>query len=192
MRDECFIRGKVPMTKSEVRAVSLDKLELRDGEVFYDVGAGTGSVAVEAALRCPHSRVYALEQKAEGCELISGNREKFGADNLTVVPGKAPETFRELPAPDKVFIGGSGGSLGAILKAVREANPQVRIVVNVITLETLSELTSYLEREGLEAEVVSIQVSRAQKLGCYHLMQAMNPVWVVTFGGEEPDRQENG
>lgn len=190
MRDECFIRGKIPMTKSEVRAVSLDKLELRDGEVIYDVGAGTGSVAVEAALRCPHSRVFALEQKEEGCQLIRLNREKFAAENLTVVPGKAPETFQGLPAPDKVFIGGSGGGLEAILTAVRAANPQVRIVVNAIALETLSQLTGYLEREGLEAEVVSVQIARAQKLGRYHLMQGMNPVWVVTIGEGKQKQDE--
>lgn len=190
MRDECFIRGKIPMTKSEVRAVSLDKLELRDGEVIYDVGAGTGSVAVEAALRCPHSQVFALEQKEEGCQLICRNREKFAAENLTVVPGKAPETFRGLPAPDKVFIGGSGGSMEAILGAVRRANPRVKIVVNVIALETLSELTGYLEREDLEAEVVSVQIARAQKLGRYHLMQGMNPVWVVTIGDGEQEHEE--
>lgn len=190
MRDECFIRGKIPMTKSEVRAVSLDKLELRDGEVFYDVGAGTGSVAVEAALRCPHSRVFALEQKEEGCELIRRNREKFAAENLTVVPGRVPETLCVLPAPDKVFIGGSGGNLETILTAVRAANPQVRIVLNVIALETLSELTGYLEQEKLEAEVVSVQIARAQSLGRYHLMQGMNPVWVVTIGDGRQEQDE--
>lgn len=107
MRDEWFIRGEIPMTKSEVRAVSVSKLELCRDNIVYDIGAGTGSVSVEAALKVPEGHVYAFEQKEEGCALIRANAEKAGVKNLTVVPGKAPESLYGYPAPDRVFLGGS-------------------------------------------------------------------------------------
>ncbi len=187
MRDQEFIRGKVPMTKREVRAVSLERLEIRDGEVLYDIGAGTGSVAIEAALASPGCRVYAFEQKEEACRLIRQNQEKFKVPNVTLIPGCAPESLEGLPAPDKVFIGGSGGKMAEILEYVARQNPAVRIVINIIALETLAEVTRYLEQQGLEAETVCIQVSRARKAGAYHLMEAMNPVYVVTLDQAEAD-----
>ena len=94
MRDEWFIRGDIPMTKSEVRAVSISKLDLQKSSIVYDIGAGTGSVSVEAALQVTEGHVYAFEQKEEGCALIRANAEKAGVKNLTVVPGKAPEIGR--------------------------------------------------------------------------------------------------
>ncbi|MCI9162251.1 MAG: precorrin-6Y C5,15-methyltransferase (decarboxylating) subunit CbiT [Lachnospiraceae bacterium] len=191
MDDRYFIRGKIPMTKSEVRAVSLSKLELEKDSVVYDIGAGTGSVAIEAALYARQGHVYAIEQKREGCELIRRNQEKFGVGNLTVLEGRAPKALRELPAPDRVFVGGSGGELGGILDLVWEKNPRARAVVNVLALETLAAVWEYLEHRRLEAEIVSIQVSRAKKTGNYHLMQGQNPVYIITvdpaagWGGEE-------
>ncbi len=189
MKDEAFIRGKVPMTKSEVRAVALSKLELLDGGIAYDVGAGTGSVAVEMALSMKHGHVYAVEEKEEGCELIRQNKERFGLHNLTVVQGRAPEALEGLPAPDRVFIGGSRGELAEILDLVREKNPSARIVANVISLETLAVITRYLQERETEAEVVSIQVARAKKLGAYHLMEGQNPVWLITM---EPGKGGKG
>lgn len=112
MRDEWFIRGDIPMTKSEVRAVSISKLDLQKSSIVYDIGAGTGSVSVEAALQVPEGHVYAFEQKEEGCALIRANAEKAGVKNLTVVPGKAPESLLGYPAPDQVFLGGSSGNMG--------------------------------------------------------------------------------
>ena len=113
--DEAFLRGDVPMTKQEVRAAAIGKLEVRDGETYWDVGAGTGSVSVELALLAPHSKVCAVECKGEACSLIRANREKFGVYNLELTQGRAPEILAQLPAPDAVFIGGSGGELPAIL-----------------------------------------------------------------------------
>lgn len=182
MEDKHFIRGKIPMTKSEVRAVSLSKLGLSRDSVVYDIGAGTGSVAVEAALYACQGHVYAVEQKREGCELIRQNQEKFGAKNLTVIEGHAPEALKGLPAPDRVFVGGSGGELSRILDLVWEKNPQARVVANAIALETLTAAWEYLKHRGLEAEVVSIQVSKARKTGDYHLMIAQNPVYIITVG----------
>lgn len=184
MRDEWFIRGEIPMTKQEVRAVSLEKLEIRDGETLYDIGAGTGSVAIQAALANPASRIYAFEQREEGCRLIRQNRDRFAAWNVEVIPGKAPESLAGIPAPDKVFLGGSGGRLTEILDCLGDRNPAARIVINIIALETLAEVTRYGKERGREAEVVCIQVSRARKAGACHLMEGMNPVYIVTL---DPD-----
>ena len=187
MKDEAFIRGRVPMTKSEVRAVSISKLELEDDSIVYDIGAGTGSVAVEMALAMRHGHVYAIEQKEEGCELTAKNKEHFGVWNLTVVRGKAPDILEGLPAADRVFIGGSGGELTGILDWVRKNNPFVRIVINAISLETLSVAIQYLREKGIRAEIVSIQAARAKRLGDYHLMEGQNPVYIIAI---EPDSSE--
>lgn len=183
MRDECFIRGAIPMTKSEVRAVSLSKLEIKKDSVIYDVGAGTGSVTLEAALMAECGHVYAFEQKEEGCELIRTNCKKFGVNNVTVVPGKAPESMQGFPAPDQVFVGGSGGNLEEILDLVLRLNPAVRVVINVIALESLSCVMEYFRSRQMEPETVCVQISRAEPKGRYHLMQGQNPVYILTAGG---------
>lgn len=187
--DEKFIRGNVPMTKEEVRAVSLAKLALTDTSVLYDIGAGTGSVSVEAACSSGNIRVYAIEKKKEAVELLRQNRRKFRCDGMEIVEGTAPEAFDELEPPTHVFIGGSGGNLKKILQAVREKNPAVHIVINAISLETLRDVTEAAE-EGLltEPEFVQISVAKARKLGAYHMMTGQNPVYIVTDRG----RREHG
>ncbi len=186
MRDDAFIRGKIPMTKSEVRAVSLSKLEPARGSIVYDIGAGTGSVSIEAAMMVPDGRVYAFEEKEEGCELIRQNAERFQVTNLTVVPGRAPGTLRGLAKPDCVFIGGSGGDMVRILDFLSEQAPEARVVLNAVALETLSRVTNYLEEHMLHAEIVSLSVARAEKRGRYHLMQGQNPVYIITVYGFAP------
>lgn len=183
MRDEWFIRGDIPMTKSEVRAVSISKLELQSNSIVYDIGAGTGSVSVEAALQVPEGHVYAFEQKEEGCALIQANAEKAGLTNLTVVLGKAPESMAGYPAPDRVFLGGSSGNMEEILDLVTELNSAVQIVINVIALESLSQAMAWFQKKRWEPEVICMQVSRAAKRGPYHMMQAQNPVYVLTAQG---------
>ena len=191
MRDEWFIRGEIPMTKSEVRAVSVSKLELCRDNIVYDIGAGTGSVSVEAALKVPDGHVYAFEQKEEGCALIRANAEKAGVKNLTVVPGKAPESLYGYPAPDRVFLGGSSGNMEEILDLVTELNPAVQIVINVIALESLSQAMEWFRKKGWEPEVVCMQVSRAAKRGPYHMMQAQNPIYVLTAQEQQTQQSQN-
>ena len=191
MRDEWFIRGEIPMTKSEVRAVSVSKLELCRDNIVYDMGAGTGSVSVEAALKVPEGHVYAFEQKEEGCALIRANAEKAGVKNLTVVPGKAPESLYGYPAPDRVFLGGSSGNMEEILDLVTELNPAVQLVINVIALESLSQAMEWFRKKGWEPEVVCMQVSRAAKRGPYHMMQAQNPIYVLTAQGQQTHQSQN-
>ena len=177
-----FMRGDVPMTKEEVRSISLSKLRLAKDSVVYDVGAGTGSVAVEAALRVTDGIVYAVEKKEEAIELIEKNQKKMKADNLVIVKGEAPDALLGLPVPDCVFIGGSTGNLKGILDTVYQKNKKARVVINTITLETLTEAKHCMEELSVaEEEIVQISVSRSKKAGRYHMMLGLNPVTVISF-----------
>ena len=181
--DDAFIRGKVPMTKEEIRHVSLGKLHLTEDAVFYDIGSGTGSIAVAAAQLSPNIQVYAMERKAAALELMQQNIEKFHLKNVAVVAGEAPDSMQQLPAPTHAFVGGSGGNLKQILEVVWQKNPLARVVINAISLETIAEVTAFLQehREDVESEVIQMQVSRGKQAGAYHLMQAENPVMIFTL-----------
>ena len=178
--DEAFERGDVPMTKQEVRAAVLAKLAVRPEDILWDVGAGTGSVSVELALAAPRGRVYAVECRPEGCALIKANREKFRTRNLVLVEGLAPAALSDLPAPDAVFIGGSKGSLAAIVDAALDKNPDARICASAIALETLSAAVAALTAKGRTVQVSQIAVSRAKAMGGLHLMMAQNPIYLIT------------
>lgn len=184
VRDDDFIRGKVPMTKEEVRAVSLARLALTQDAVVYDIGAGTGSVSVEAA-RCGNRiRVYAVEKNPLALELLKKNRRKFRADGIRIEAGEAPEALKDLEAPTHVFIGGSGGRLKEILQAVAGKNPQVRIVINAVSIETVKEIMDACQ-DGLlpGMEITQLSAARSKELGGYHMMTGMNPVYIVSAGG---------
>lgn len=116
--DEAFIRGKVPMTKEEVRQVSLCSLRLQKDSVLYDIGSGTGSIAVEAAHLSKGIKVYAIEKKEEALALLAQNKEKFQVANMEIIRGTAPEACNGLEEPTHVFIGGSGGHLMEILEVL--------------------------------------------------------------------------
>ena len=179
--DEAFLRGNVPMTKEEVRALALSKLRLAERHVVWDVGAGTGSVSVECALSCPAGRVFAVEKKEEALALLEENRERFHAANLSIVGGTAPEALKDLPAPDRVFIGGTSGELGEILDVIFDKNPAARVVCTAVTLETVAEAAKlFAHLEG--ADMVQVSATRTRSAGLYHLMDAQNPVWI--FSGE--------
>lgn len=180
--DSFFIRGKVPMTKREVRALCIEKLELLEGSVLYDIGSGTGSVAVEAALLSPSLNVYAVEMLDAALDLIRRNKEKAHAFNLTVVPGKAPDALMDLPKPDAAFIGGTSGNLNEILSVLHEKNPDMRIVMSAVTLESVSAITGYLRKYPVKnEEIIQVAVSHAAHLGNYRLMRAENPVYIFAF-----------
>lgn len=180
--DEEFIRGKVPMTKKEIREVSICKLHLHPGAVVYDIGSGTGSVAVEMAEMSPDIEVYALEQKPEAIELIEKNKEKIRLDNITVIQTKAPEGLMDLKMPTHAFIGGSGGKMKEIIETLYQINPGMRIVINAVSIETLCEIKEILMAYPVcDTEFVQLQVSRVKELGAYHMMQAENPIFVCAF-----------
>ena len=183
--DEEFSRGKAPMTKSEIRSLSVAKLQLPKDAVVYDVGAGTGSVTIELALSAVDGCVYAIERNQEACDLIEENKRKFGTPNIQVVHGLAPEAMEDLPAPTHAFIGGSAGNLKEIITCLLGKNPLIRLVINTVTLETMAEVSECLKALNLiEEETICVNVSRAKKLGAYHLMMGQNPVYVISFGGK--------
>ena len=183
--DEAFQRTEsVPMTKSEVRSVCLSKLALTEHAICWDVGAGSGSVAIEMALKATGGEVYAIERKDTAVELLRENTRRFGLENLTVVPGLAPEVCRELPAPTHVFIGGSAGNMRQILEEILGKNPNARIVATAVTLESIAELTQCMKAIPFAfTEVVSMTVARDRKAGPYHLMMGQNPIFIFTMQG---------
>ena len=178
--DEAFERDETPMTKSEVRSVALSKLALTENAIVYDIGSGSGSVSVEAALQAWRGRVYAVEMKDKAVVLTQRNAEKFHLNNLDVVCGKAPEALSELPAPTHAFIGGSTGNLDRILQCLLAKNPRVRIVATAVTLETITELTEASKAFEF-CDVAEINVSKPRTLGRYRLMTAQNPVYIFTM-----------
>ena len=181
--DICFLRdAKTPMTKEEVREVSICKLHLTQNAVVYDIGSGTGSVAIEIAGVPGGVQVYAIERKPETVELLRKNREQFHMDNIQIIEAPAPEGLEELPVPTHAFVGGSGGRLPDILQTLYRKNPHMRIVINAISMETIAELKEVLDTFPVEEEeILQMQVSRVKKLGGYHLPQAENPVWICSF-----------
>ena len=184
--DEAFDRDETPMTKSEVRSISLSKLQLTRGSVVYDVGSGSGSVSVECALQATQGRVYAIEMKEKALSLTRHNAEKFGLTNLELVAGAAPDALESLPAPTHAFIGGSTGKLRNIIDCLLAKNPDVRIVANAVTLETVAELTELCKSFEVY-DIAEVSVSKPRVLGRYHLMTAQNPVYIFTLQHEIKD-----
>lgn len=183
--DEAFQRTEsVPMTKSEVRSVCLSKLALTEHAICWDVGAGSGSVAIEMALQANSGQVFAIERKDTAVALLRENTQKFKLENLTIVPGLAPEACEDLPAPTHVFIGGSAGNMRQILEEILGKNPNARIVATAVTLESIGELTQCIKDIPFTyTEVVSMSVARDRKAGPYHLMMGQNPIFIFTMQG---------
>lgn len=181
LHDDLFMRSKVPMTKQEVRAVSISKLMPKATDNIYDIGAGTGSCSIELALQAQAGHVWAFERNPVAVELLGKNKALFNVDNLDIVAGEASEQIQEMPAPDCVFIGGSGGNLCKMMDIIYAKNPECRIVVNAITVETLIEVVEYYKtRTEYDLEIVNVFAARGKKLGAYNLMMAQNPVYVMT------------
>ena len=181
LNDDLFMRSKVPMTKQEIRAVSISKLMPQETDVIYDIGAGTGSCSIELALQAKRGMVYAFERNPEAVQLIEKNKELFGVENLTVIAGEASEKLEEMPVPDCVFIGGSGGNLCKMLDTIYAKNVNCRVVINAITVETLIEVVEYYKQhEAYALDIVNVFAARAKKLGAYNLMMSQNPVYIMT------------
>ena len=176
IRDDAFIRGKIPMTKFDVRVLALAMLDVEPGDVVVDIGAGTGSISVQAAIS--GAEVYAIERDPEGVELIRRNADKFGVA-VHVVHGSAPEALADVPAFQKCFIGGSGGNLRGIVETVdARSHSGVRIVANFITPANMVQLNSlFASLQYTRIETRLIQTAALDKLG---LLRGQNPVFVVT------------
>ncbi len=181
IEDKDFIRGKVPMTKQEVRCISVAKLDLRKDSILIDVGAGSGSVGIEASNYNIDGKVYGIEVNVDGLEVIKQNLDKFKVRNYELVDGMAPDAIPDIRV-DRMFVGGSRGNLGIILEWFLEnSTPDSKIVINTITLESLSESMNNLERLGFnDIEVVNINVSKNKKIGGYNMMMGENPIYIIS------------
>lgn len=169
------------ITKREIRVLSLTRLALRPDSVVWDIGAGSGSVSIEAARLAPDGRVFAIEKNAEDVEIVRANVRKFAVPHVTVLHARAPERLDELPDPDAVFVGGSGGALREVLSiAAKRLRPSGRIVVNAITLETLHEAVTTFRQLGLEHEAILVSIARSKPLLDMMGFEALNPVYVLT------------
>ncbi len=181
-KDTDFIRSEVPMTKEIIRHESIIRLGLREGDIFYDIGGGTGSVAIEAALLDPSLQVYTLEKKPEAVELIKKNIEKAGADNVTVLSGDAAELLVDMPKPDCVFIGGSGGKLSEIVDLLHSKGNGITLVINAVSIETIEEAREVIRKyEPQDENTVILSVSDVQKVGSHHMLKGQNPIWIFSF-----------
>ncbi|WP_119153696.1 precorrin-6y C5,15-methyltransferase (decarboxylating) subunit CbiE [Caldimonas tepidiphila] len=168
------------ITKCEVRAVSLARLQLREDSVVWDIGAGSGSVGLEAARLCPQGHVYAIEKNADDVAIAGRNRTAFGLSNHTLLHGKAPEGLEQWPDPDAVFVGGSGGELADLIAlCLRRLKPGGWLVMNFVTLENLAAATVALKAAGVVWDVLQLQAARSKPILHMHRMAAENPVWIV-------------
>lgn len=168
------------ITKHEVRAVSLARLQLRADSVVWDIGAGSGSVGLEAARLCRNGHVYAIEKNADDAAIVQRNRLAMGISNHTLLHGKAPEGLQDWADPDAVFVGGSGGELAELITLVlQRLKPQGWLVMNFVTIENLGAAVDTLKRLGAGWDVLQLQASRSKPILHMHRMAAENPVWIV-------------
>jgi len=181
MPEEAYAPERGLITKAEVRAVALAKLALHPGQVLWDVGAGSGSVGLEASLLLGNGHILSIEKNPERAAQIAANRDKLRVAHLEVICGQAPECLAGLPPPDRVFIGGGGKDVADILReALRRLRPQGLVVVNATLLDTLEEARRVLLQEKWRVDVVQLQISRAQPLSAGNYFKALNPVWLIS------------
>jgi precorrin-6Y C5,15-methyltransferase (decarboxylating) len=168
------------LTKFEVRAVSLAKLRLTPAALVWDIGAGAGTVGLEAAQLCPDGHTYAIEKSPADAANARGNARRFGVFNYTLVEAKAPECLDAWPDPDAVFIGGSGGELAALIElCLSRLKPGGRLVMNFVTFENLATATTALKVAGVAWEILQLSAARSQPILDLHRLAAQNPVWIV-------------
>lgn len=180
--DEEFIRDKVPMTKEEIRILTMCKAKIRPDDIIWDIGAGTGSLSIEAALLAPQGKVYAIEKKDLAVNLLHQNIAKFKLENnVEVIATEAPKGLDDLPSCDVVFIGGSGKHMFEILDLIdTKLKTGGRIIVNAVTIQTIAQITEYMtKKENYTYEAIQVQVNRLRKIGSYDMFNAQNPVYIV-------------
>lgn len=177
--DNEFIRGKIPMTKSEIRSLIISKLEINNDSICWDIGCGTGSVSVEMALQCTDGKVYSVDKNSDAVNLTALNSEKFLCDNIDIRHCDIMEIIEILEAPDKVFIGGSSGKIPEILEIIYKKNPLADVVVTAVSVETLNQSIEMFEKFGITAETVQISAVRTHKIGSHTMFNAENPVFII-------------
>jgi precorrin-6B C5,15-methyltransferase / cobalt-precorrin-6B C5,C15-methyltransferase len=181
--EEYFQRSpdKGLITKQEARAVSLARLRLTNRATVWDIGAGSGSVGLEAASLAPAGHVWAIEKNPGDAANAYANARRLRIGNYSLFEGKAPEHLAGWPDPDAVFIGGSSGELAGLIRMILgRLRPGGRLVMNFVTLENLATATAELAAAGAVWDVVQLQASRSQPILDMHRMAAQNPVWIVS------------
>ncbi|MBQ2962085.1 precorrin-6y C5,15-methyltransferase (decarboxylating) subunit CbiE [Methanobrevibacter sp.] len=183
--DEEFIRGKVPMTKSEVRAVCLSKLSIKPDDIAYDIGCGTGSVTIEMAFAAYEGKVYAFDKNEEAIALLNQNCEKFHLDNVEAICGLAPDCLKDLPVPDVAFIGGSSGNMDEIASYLYGINDRMRFVITAVTLENAMAGLESLKNIGISGDIVQVAVSKGRQIADLHMLIAQNPIFIISGCGAD-------
>jgi precorrin-6B C5,15-methyltransferase / cobalt-precorrin-6B C5,C15-methyltransferase len=182
--DEAFVPrrpGTSTMTKREVRAVTLANLELCQDTVLWDIGSGTGSVAIEAARLANRGHVYAVECDPGALAALETNCQRLHAANVTIVAGRAPQVLHGLPDPDAIFVGGSGGALLPILQvAMQHLRTGGLLVVNLASFEHLAEAVDYIRKASWSLECTMVNIARTQRILDITRFAALNPVFILT------------
>jgi len=177
--DSAFLRNETPMTKEEIRAVVISRLQLKPDSIVWDTGAGTGSISVECARMCRYGQVYSVEYRESALDILEKNRSYFNLENMHIVPGRAETVLGKLPEPDAVFIGGSGKSLSDIINIIRNCSRKVRIVMSAVTIETQSEAFELLKTMP-EFDMIQMTVCGTRKIGAYTVLENNNPVMIYS------------
>jgi precorrin-6Y C5,15-methyltransferase (decarboxylating) len=181
MPDNYYHHQQGLITKSEIRAVTLSKLRLLKDHVMWDLGAGSGSISIEASLLVPLGKVFALEKKPERIQQIEVNKRRFGIKNLEIVQTVLPEGLEGLPRPDRIFIGGGGRDLENIITAAAVClKPNGLMVVNTVLMQNLQTATENLKALDFKISQAQVQVSRSREMPWGDRLEAQNPVWIIT------------
>jgi cobalt-precorrin-6B (C15)-methyltransferase len=182
--DEEFERAeKVPITKEEVRVIQISKARLKPGQIVYDIGCGSGSISIEAALQIePTGKVLAVDYDENAVELTKRNIKKFGLSNISVIHGNAKEKILELEEADTIFIGGTGGDTGEIVElSEKKLKSGGRIVIGTILIETLYSVLQVLEKLQFESvDITQVTISKSRKTSTGTMMLARNPVTIIS------------
>ena len=169
------------ITKSEIRAITLSKLRLASDHILWDLGAGSGSISIEASLFIKKGKIFAVEQHPDRIENIKNNRKQFRVRNLKIVHAVLPAGLSGLPRPDRIFIGGGGRDLKTIVTAAAKClKPEGRIVINTVLMPNLHMATDTLSRLKFETEVIQVQINRSRPMPWAERFDAQNPVWIIT------------
>lgn len=169
------------ITKKEVRAISLAQMGLKADSVIWDIGAGSGAIAIEASKIASLGKVFAVEQHTNRVEQIKANIKTFNAFNVSILEGKASKVCPTLPEPDAVFIGGSSGEMDEVLEIARgKLKTGGKIIVNSVTLENLNKANSFFEKNGFSKEILTVNISRSKNIGGLTSFESLTPIFITT------------